>query len=143
MNLVRTSAMFLALAVLAISGCAKPADNGAGDGGVGGGDSNATTASIDGATTMPVALATLCGKCGEVKGSDNCCAAGAETCSGCGLHAGAPLRCAHLPEDAAGKDICQACGHVAEEGHACDSDCEKCADCGMHKGAPACCKVKS
>lgn len=32
----------------------------------------------------------LCSKCGEVAGSDKCCAEGAEVCAGCGLHKGSP-----------------------------------------------------
>ena len=29
-------------------------------------------------------------KCGEIKGSENCCKDGVEICKGCGLHAGSP-----------------------------------------------------
>ena len=36
------------------------------------------------------ASAALCSKCGEVAGSDKCCAEGAEACAGCGLHKGSP-----------------------------------------------------
>ncbi|NCA81324.1 MAG: hypothetical protein EOM72_01070 [Opitutae bacterium] len=31
-----------------------------------------------------------CAKCGEVAGSEKCCAEGVETCAGCGLHKGSP-----------------------------------------------------
>ena len=31
-----------------------------------------------------------CGKCGEVKGSDTCCAEDAKKCDACGLNAGSP-----------------------------------------------------
>ena len=34
--------------------------------------------------------AALCPKCGEVAGSEKCCAEGAEACAGCGLHKGSP-----------------------------------------------------
>lgn len=34
--------------------------------------------------------AQLCPKCGEVAGTEKCCAAGAEVCAGCGLHKGSP-----------------------------------------------------
>ena len=34
--------------------------------------------------------AELCAKCGEVAGSEKCCAEGAEVCAGCGLHKGSP-----------------------------------------------------
>jgi hypothetical protein len=29
-------------------------------------------------------------KCGEIKGSENCCKEGVATCKACGLHAGSP-----------------------------------------------------
>lgn len=35
----------------------------------------------------------LCGKCGEVKGSDKCCVKGAIKCKKCGLDKGAPGCC--------------------------------------------------
>ena len=34
--------------------------------------------------------AALCSKCGEIAGSEKCCAEGAEICAGCGLHKGSP-----------------------------------------------------
>ncbi len=34
--------------------------------------------------------AAVCGKCGEVKGSESCCKAGVASCPACGLHAGSP-----------------------------------------------------
>ena len=82
-----------------------------------------------------------CGLCGEVKGTDKCCAEGAEKCE-CGMQKGSALCCVELSDDAKGKDMCASCGHVADEGHECDADCEKCTDCGLHKGSPLCCKVK-
>jgi len=36
---------------------------------------------------------TLCGKCGQVKGSDVCCKADAEICEKCGLVVGSPGCC--------------------------------------------------
>lgn len=35
----------------------------------------------------------LCGKCGQIKGTEQCCKADAETCSKCGLHKGSPGCC--------------------------------------------------
>ena len=52
------------------------------------------------AKKAPVASAELCGKCGEVAGSEKCCAGGAEVCPACGLHAGSPgckAKCAAAP----------------------------------------------
>ena len=37
-----------------------------------------------------VVSAELCSKCGEVAGSEKCCAEGSELCAGCGLHKGSP-----------------------------------------------------
>jgi hypothetical protein len=34
--------------------------------------------------------AATCPKCGEIAGSEKCCAPGAELCAGCGLHKGSP-----------------------------------------------------
>lgn len=48
------------------------------------------------------ACVACCAKCGEVAGSEKCCAADAEICPGCGLHKGSPgckAKCAPaLPE---------------------------------------------
>ncbi len=44
-----------------------------------------------------VAEKALCGKCGQVKGSDLCCKAGAEKCGKCGLDKGSP-GCCKLPK---------------------------------------------
>jgi hypothetical protein len=136
--------LLLAISLLGLSGCNKPAGegNGAGGGAGSGGDSNATSAADTATDTALVTATLLCGKCGEVKGSATCCVADAEICE-CGMHKGSALCCVKLPEEAVGKDICKQCGHVAEAGHHCDEDCETCADCGLHKGSPACCKLKS
>ena len=42
------------------------------------------------AKTTAAVSAELCPKCGEVAGSEKCCAEGAELCAGCGLHKGSP-----------------------------------------------------
>ncbi len=39
----------------------------------------------------------LCGKCGQIKGTDVCCKADAQKCSKCGLAKGAP-GCCKLPK---------------------------------------------
>ena len=41
----------------------------------------------------PYADVTLCGKCGQVKGSEKCCKPGAEKCPMCGLDKGSPGCC--------------------------------------------------
>ncbi len=44
-----------------------------------------------------VAEQALCGKCGQVKGSDSCCKADAEKCGACGLVKGSP-GCCKMPK---------------------------------------------
>jgi hypothetical protein len=85
---------------------------------------------------------TLCGKCGELKGSDACCKADAKVCDQCGLHKGSPGCCAGLTK---GQDaqLCPKCGEIKGTDKCCKADIESCKKCGMHKGSPchvACCK---
>jgi len=68
---------------------------------------NATSAQTDGHEH-----ATLCGGCGHDKGTEACCAEGAEECGDCGLSKGSKLCCVELSADAKGKDLCGSCGHV-------------------------------
>lgn len=91
--------------------------------------------------TTTLAVSAYCGKCGEVKGSDACCAEGAESCDKCGLHKGSTLCCVTLDEAAVGKDLCALCGQIAGSETCCDQDAEKCPDCGLAKGSPLCCKL--
>lgn len=63
------------------------------------GCSKATTPDADPPAAEPTASAAetaavfLCGDCGQIKGSGDCCAEGAETCEKCGLAKGAPGCC--------------------------------------------------
>ena len=66
------------------------------------------------AERLPV---TLCGGCGQIKGSDTCCKPGAAACGGCGLAKGSPGCC----KIAKGKDV------------------ELCLKCGQAKGSDVCC----
>lgn len=100
---------------------------------------NTSTTSDEHASLDHDSLTVYCGKCGEVKGSDKCCAADAEKCS-CGMIKGSPLCCVKLSEDAKGKDLCGKCGHVHSADHRCDADCETC-ECGLHKDSELCCKL--
>ncbi len=80
----------------------------------------------------------LCGGCGQLKGSDSCCDAGAESCPGCDLAKGSPGCCKiEKGSDAA---LCGGCGQIKGSDSCCDEDAEKCTGCGMAKGSPACCK---
>lgn len=81
----------------------------------------------------------LCGACGEVKGSDQCCAADADVCD-CGLHKGSPGCC--KIEKGTDVTLCSKCGEVADGEKCCAEGAEVCA-CGAHKGAPGCCLKKS
>ncbi len=85
--------------------------------------------------------AVLCGGCGQAKGSDECCAEGAEKCSECELHKGSPLCCVKIPEDMKGKDFCK-CGWSKGHENCCAEDVESCGDCGKQKGSPLCCQIK-
>ena len=93
-------------------------------------------------TTINVA-ATLCGKCGTEKGSDDCCAADAEKCASCGLTKGSILCCVELDPSVAGQDLCGKCGQVDGSDSCCDENAEKCESCGLAKGSPLCCKLKT
>jgi YHS domain-containing protein len=79
----------------------------------------------------PEALA-LCGKCGEVKGTEVCCAKDAEICSKCNLHKGSPGCCA--PAKAITKSGCtrtktcaKTCAKAAScsKAKSCDKPCTK------------------
>ena len=81
-----------------------------------------------------------CGKCGHAKGTDQCCAEGAEVCTKCNLHKGSAL-CCKVQGDAAGKDLCGKCGQVAGSEKCCAKDAEVCEHCKLHKGSALCCKL--
>lgn len=80
----------------------------------------------------------LCGSCGQMKGSDVCCAEGATACEGCKLAKGSPGCCKMAKgEDAA---LCTGCGHIKGAEACCTEGAERCG-CGMIKGSPGCCKM--
>ena len=82
---------------------------------------------------------TLCGNCGQVKGSKLCCVKGAETCSKCGLAKGSP-GCCRIKK---GKPvtICGKCGQVKGSDVCCKPGAKKCKGCGLDKGSPGCCRI--
>lgn len=82
----------------------------------------------------------LCGKCGQVKGTDKCCQEGAAVCPECGLGKGSPGCC----KIAKGDDVilCAKCGQIKGSEVCCKSDATVCAKCGLAKGSPGCCKIK-
>lgn len=83
---------------------------------------------------------TYCGKCGQVKGTDQCCTENAEVCTKCSLHKGSPL-CCTVNNDAAGKDLCGKCGQITGSESCCAKDAEVCEHCKLHKGSTLCCKL--
>ena len=83
----------------------------------------------------------LCCKCGQVKGSELCCKAGAKKCTKCGLHKGSPGCCRLC---GAKKDVCLCtyCGQIKGSDKCCKPKAVKCKKCGLDKGSPGCCRIK-
>ena len=82
----------------------------------------------------------ICGDCGELKGSEKCCAPDAEKCSKCGLNKGAP-GCCKIEKGATDAKLCGHCGEIKGSDKCCVAEAEKCPKCGLNKGAPGCCKI--
>ena len=93
-------------------------------------------------THNPDAEVTLCGLCGEVKGSENCCQEGATLCPICGLHKGAILCCSTAINGRRDVVLCRKCGEVAFSKKCCQVGAAACPKCGLHKGSPGCCKIE-
>ena len=107
--------------------------------GCGGESSSPVGTSAAGAAEVD-ATVTICGGCGQEKGSDSCCAEGAEKCSECSLAKGSPGCCKLTSgEDS---ELCRKCGQVAGGDGCCKDGAEKCDDCGLTKGSPGCCKIE-
>lgn len=85
----------------------------------------------------PAAISTVCKKCGEIKGSPNCCNPNVSKCSMCGMHKGSPGCCPM----AKAKAMCKKCGEIKGSLNCCNPNVSKCAMCGMHKGSPGCCPM--
>jgi hypothetical protein len=83
----------------------------------------------------------LCFKCGQVKGSDMCCKAGAEKCSKCGLTKGSP-GCCRLDGAKADVCLCTYCGEIKGSDKCCQPAAMKCEKCGLNKMSPGCCRIK-
>ena len=81
----------------------------------------------------------LCGLCGQIKGSADCCKEGAEKCEKCSLVKGSPGCCIMT----AGQDVtlCAHCGQIKGSADCCKEGAEKCEKCGLAKGSPGCCKM--
>lgn len=85
----------------------------------------------------------ICAKCGQIEGSDVCCAADAVKCEKCGLAKGSPGCCRNLKPAAGATDVilCAKCGQVKGSDLCCKADAVKCEKCGLAKGSPGCCKI--
>ena len=82
----------------------------------------------------------LCVKCGQIKGTDQCCKPGQTACKGCGLVKGSP-GCCKIPKDAKEAIICQKCGQIKGTDKCCKPDQAVCKKCGLVKGSPGCCRL--
>lgn len=91
-------------------------------------------------TKVEAAKVSLCGKCGQIKGSDVCCKADAVKCEKCGLAQGSP-GCCKLPVAGADAALCTKCGQIKGSDVCCNADAVKCEKCGMAKGSPGCCAM--
>ena len=87
----------------------------------------------------PYADATLCGKCGQVKGSALCCKPGQTMCEKCGLVKDSPGCCRIKKGDDV--TLCGKCGEVKGSEKCCKPGAEKCPMCGLDKGSPGCCRI--
>ena len=88
-------------------------------------------------------LVEVCSKCGEIKGSDECCKLEGKTlCPKCGLIKGSP-GCCKLPKDKSTPVyICPKCGEIKGSDECCKLEGKTiCPKCGLIKGSPGCCKL--
>jgi len=85
----------------------------------------------------------LCTKCGQIKGTDVCCAQGQPTCAKCGLVKGSPGCCRLTKGSTEPAYLCAKCGHIKGTADCCQPGQPTCSKCGLVKGAPGCCKIKT
>lgn len=93
--------------------------------------------------SSPINEAFLCGKCGQIKGSDQCCKPGQTLCAKCELAKGSP-GCCLLPKGTTEDvQLCTKCGFLKGSQECCKIDGkQKCSSCGLIKGSPGCCKIQ-
>ena len=84
----------------------------------------------------------ICAKCGQIKGSEQCCVKGQELCSHCGLVKDSP-GCCILPKGSkTDVELCTKCGFIKDSADCCKATAkETCSKCGLVKGSPGCCKI--
>jgi len=83
----------------------------------------------------------LCSKCGQIKGSDKCCAAGGQKCGGCGLAKGSLACCKGIDFTKGDVEICPKCGGIKGSATCCAEGAPKCPKCGLNKGSIGCCRI--
>jgi len=91
----------------------------------------------------PEQVAVLCPKCGQIKGTKDCCKAGQTVCSGCGLAKGSPGCCKIAKDTTETVTLCRECGNIAGSAECtahCGSAKASCSGCRRCKGSPGCCK---
>jgi hypothetical protein len=93
-------------------------------------------------THHPEFEVTLCGKCGEIKESENCCQEGAARCTLCGLHKDSPLCCSTAINGRRDVLLCRKCGEKVFTDKCCKAGIAACPKCGLHKGSPGCCEIE-
>lgn len=109
--------------IMAIGGCAS--------------DDAATTQSA----TVSAGEIALCTGCGQIKGSEECCADGATLCA-CGMVKGSPGCCRIEQGSSDPVALCATCGHIKGDEMCCKPGQEMCSACDMVKGSAGCCKIK-
>ena len=89
----------------------------------------------------PYPAVTLCGNCGQVKGSALCCSKKPDQprCPRCGLFAGSP-GCCRIKKGAP-VTLCGKCGQVKGSDVCCKPGQAKCGSCGLSKPSPGCCRI--
>lgn len=99
------------------------------------------TMADQGVTTEKVAA--ICPKCGQIKGSADCCKPGQATCPKCGLVKGSPGCCKVEKGTTEPVELCLACGNIKgsqECGANCGTPKASCLKCRRVNGSPGCCK---
>jgi hypothetical protein len=81
----------------------------------------------------------VCGSCGCIKGSAECCKG--EKCEKCGMQKGSLLCCSGV-KPADGVTYCQKCGYEKGSANCCAEGNVTCEKCGLASGSPLCCKIK-
>ena len=87
----------------------------------------------------------LCTKCGEIKGTKECCKLeGKAKCAKCELIKGSPGCCKIKKGSSETISLCSKCGFIKDDKDCCKVEGKtRCAQCGLIKGSPGCCKIPS